>query len=151
MGIHLAENSYGKQRVRILRVSRKGSQHEIQDLTIGIRLEGDFEAAHPQGDDRRILPADTMQNTVYALARQMSVESPEHFCLQLAPHFLTGNPQVSRVQIDAEGTLWARLPFGAKSHPRTFTCSSNERNAWPVLAIVENKQLFGRALTAWWS
>ena len=40
MAIHLAENNYGKQRVRILRVSRTGSQHEIQELTIGIRLEG---------------------------------------------------------------------------------------------------------------
>ncbi|HEY2119074.1 MAG TPA: urate oxidase [Candidatus Acidoferrum sp.] len=134
MAIHLAENNYGKQRVRILRVSRKNDQHEIQELSIGIRLEGDFESAHTQGDNRKVLPTDTMKNTAYALARKHSIESPEKFCKQLASHFLSRNPQVSRAHVEAEETLWVRLPFGGKVHPHAFTRSSEEKRIAEVNA-----------------
>ncbi len=62
--IRLGENNYGKQRVRLLRVARQEIRHEIQELTVGIRFEGDFETAHTQGDNKKILPTDTMKNTV---------------------------------------------------------------------------------------
>jgi len=127
MAIRLGSNNYGKQRVRLLRRSQHDGRYDIKELTLGIRLEGDFEAAHSKGDNRKIFPTDTMKNTVYALARQHPIESPEHFCLQLLEHFLSRNSQVSRAQIDATETLWARLPTGEHLHPHTFTHSSEEK------------------------
>lgn len=143
MAIHLAENNYGKQRVRILRVTRKGNRHEVQELTMGIRLKGDFESAHTQGDNQKILPTDTMKNTVYALARKNPVETPENFCLQLASHFLTNNSQVSHAHVDAKETLWTRLPFGGKSHPYTFTCGSGEKRTATVSSTREETTVRG--------
>src|ERR1700676_1178578 len=114
MAIRLAANNYGKSRVRLLRVARQEGRHDIKELTLAVRFEGDFESAHTQGDNRKILPTDTMKNTVYALARQHPIESPEEFCLRLADHFLAHNPQVSRARIEPAETLWSRLSLEGK-------------------------------------
>lgn len=127
MAIKLGENNYGKSRIRLLRVVRQEGRHDIKEMTLGIRFEGDFEAAHTKGDNRKILPTDTMKNTVYALARQYPVEAVEDFCQHLIEHFLTYNPQVSRVTIEALENLWARLPHGGKPHAFTFTRSGAEK------------------------
>lgn len=135
MTIHLADNNYGKQRVRVLRLVRNENQHDIQELTLGIRLEGDFATAHTHGDNRKILPTDTMKNTVYALARQNPIESPEIFCLRLAQHFLSRNPQVNHAHIDATETLWHRLAVGGKPHRHTFTRSGEEKRTATVVGV----------------
>ena len=127
MPIKLAENNYGKSRVRLLRVLRQEGRHDVKEFSIDIRFEGDFEAAHTKGDNRKILPTDTMKNTVYALARQYPVEALEDFCLHLIEHFLTYNPQVSCVGIEAEENLWTRLQFGGKPHASAFTRAGREK------------------------
>lgn len=127
MAIHLGENSYGESRVRLLRVARQEGRHDIRELTISIRFEGDFETAHTKGDNSKILPTDTMKNAVYALARQHSVEPVEEFGLHLMDQFVTYNAQVSRVHISIEETPWARLPHGGKPHASAFTRSGDER------------------------
>ena len=127
MAIRLAENTYGESQVRLLRVARQEGRHDIRELTFAIRFEGDFEAAHTAGDNRKILPADTMKNTVYALARQHSIEALETFALHVIEHFLTYNPQVSRVVVEAGENIWARLPHGGKPHSWAFARAGDER------------------------
>ena len=141
MAIRLGENNYGKQRVRILQVVRHPNRHDIKELNFGIRLEGEFESAHGKGDNRKVLPTDTMKNTVYALAKQHAIESPEEFCLRLAEHFLSRNPQVSRVRIEAAQTLWSRLSVEGKPHPHTFTSSVGEKRTAVLAATREEKTL----------
>src|ERR1700739_3006609 len=141
MAIRLGENNYGKQRVRILQVSRGADRHDIKELTLGIRLEGDFETAHSKGDNRKILPTDTMKNTVYALAKLRAIESPEEFCLRLVDHFLGRNPQVRPVQIELAETLWTRLALDGNSHPHTFTRSGNEKRTTSLKATRTQKIL----------
>ena len=141
MAIRLGENNYGKQRVRILQVSRHPDRHDIKELTLGIRLEGDFESAHNKGDNRKVLPTDTMKNTVYALAKQKAIGSPEEFCVRLADHFLSRNPQVSRARLEATQTLWSRLSVEGKPHPHTFTSSSNEKRTAILAATRKEKTL----------
>ena len=127
MAIRLAENNYGKARVRLLRVAKQEGRHDIRELTLGIRFEGDFEGAHTKGDNRKILPTDTMKNTVYALARQHSIETVEAFGLHLIEHFLTYNPQVSRVIIEASESIWVRIPHGGKPHASAFMRAGDEK------------------------
>jgi urate oxidase len=139
MVIRLGENNYGKQRVRLLRRSKHDGRYDIKELTLGIRIEGDFETAHTKGDNRKILPTDTMKNTVYALARQRPIETPEQFCVLLLEHFLSRNPQVSRAHIEATETLWERLSSGEHFHPHTFTRSSEEKRIASVQGNREEK------------
>jgi len=127
MSIRLAENNYGSSQIQLLRVAKQEGRHDIRELGISIRFEGDFEAAHSQGDNRKILPSDTMKNTVYALARQHSIEPLENFGLHLIDHFLTYNPQVTRVLIESTDSIWSRLPHGGKPHATAFARAGNEQ------------------------
>src|SRR5271168_3434813 len=99
MAVKLGENNYGKSRVRLLRVLRQEGRHDIKELTVGIRFAGDFESAHTKADNKKILPTDTMKNSVYVIARQYPVEAIEDFAQHLIEHFLTYNEQVSRVHV----------------------------------------------------
>ena len=126
MNITLAQNNYGKSRVRLLRVNRRERQHEVKDLTFSIQFEGDFEAAHIAGDNRKILPTDTMKNTVYVLAKQFPVEPIEDFSMHLIEHFLTANAQVSKVRVLAVEKFWNRIPIGGGVHRLAFASAGTE-------------------------
>jgi urate oxidase len=134
MIVKLGENSYGNASVRLLRVLRQEGRHDIKELTVTIRFEGDFEAAHTKGENKRILPADTMKNTVYALARQYPVEAVEDFALHLIEHFLTYNEQVSRVRIRALENPWSRIPHGTKPHAFAFMRASEPEKRTAILS-----------------
>jgi urate oxidase len=141
MAIRLGENNYGKSRIRLLRVERQEGRHNIKELTLAIRFEGDFETAHTKGDNRKILPTDTMKNTVYALARQHPIETVEEFGLHLIEHFLTYNPQVSCVRIEAAESLWARLPHGGKPHATAFTRAGGEERTAALSGTREGTEI----------
>src|SRR5271165_3741290 len=123
----LAENSYGKSRVRIARVKRHADHHDFSEWTIEILLEGDFESCFVAGDNRKILPTDTMKNTVYSLARTSSADCMEEFGKELVICFLDRNPQVSAARVALSEKSWQHLPVGGQPHPTTFVQSSAER------------------------
>ena len=143
MGIRLAENDYGKSRVRLLRVTRQENRHEIKELTIQILFEGDFEAAHVAGDNRLILPTDTMKNTIYVLAKQYPAEPIEEFALHLVEHFVTYNPQVTRVTIDVAEHPWVRMAAGGKEHAWAFTRGASEKRTCSVSGTREGVTVHG--------
>src|SRR5271156_2084291 len=127
MAIKLGANNYGKSGVRLLRVVKQQSRHDIKEVSLQVLFEGDFESAHTKGDNQKILPTDTMKNTVYVLARQYPAEAIEDFASHLVEHFLTYNSQVSRVRIEASETLWVRLALGGKPHATAFKHGGAER------------------------
>ncbi len=133
MTIRLGQNNYGKSRVRLLRVTRGASKHEIREFTLAIALEGDFETAHNAGDNTKILPTDTMKNTVYALARKNPVDAAETFCGVLVDHFLANNPQVERVHLRAIENLWTRIARDGKPDGFAFVRSGEEKRTALVI------------------
>lgn len=141
MAITLADNTYGNSRIHFLRVSRQQGRHDLREINLSIRFEGDFGEAHIHGDNRKILPPDTMKNTVYALARQHSIEPLENFALHLVDHFLTYNPQVTRVFIDASENIWTRLAHGGKPHASAFAHAGNERRTASLVGTREKNDV----------
>jgi len=121
MSIVLAANQYGKSRVRLVKVERNGARHNLTDLNVDIQLRGDFAASYLQGDNRNVLPTDTMKNTVYALAGQHAMGQIEEFGLRLADHFLSRNPQVSAASIAISQNNWQRF------HDHAFLRGGEER------------------------
>jgi urate oxidase len=124
--VTLGANRYGKSGIRLVKLVRQPEQHELKDLTVSIAFEGDFETAHSAGDNSAVLPTDTMKNTVYALAKQHTLEHIEAFGLALGAHFLEGNPQVSRVVVDIRERMWERLEAAGQPAPSTFLGSRAE-------------------------
>ena len=85
----IRHSNYGKSKVRLVKVEREGPTHNLRELTIHIQFEGDYDECYVTGDNSRILPTDTMKNTVYALAKDHFTASIEAFGLTLAEHFLS--------------------------------------------------------------
>lgn len=128
MVIRILTDNYGKSKVRLLKIDRRGPRHEIQNLTIDIALEGDFDAIHKDGDNSLCLPTDAMKNTVYALAGETEeIVEIEAFGRRLSSHFLKNNPQVSRVTINIEQHGWKRMKFENGEHDHSFIKGSDEK------------------------
>lgn len=134
MSIELAQNNYGESRIRLLRLMRRGALHEVKDVTVSVQFEGSFEAAHQKGDNRTILPADTVKNTVYVLARQYPAEAIEEFAFHITEHFLTYNPQVALVDVRISERPWSRITIGDKGQASAFLASASEKRTAYVRA-----------------
>ena len=124
--IQLAENRYGKSRVRLMQVNRTPQGKTLREWTVQVLLTGDFDAAHYKGDNANILPTDTMKNTVYYVARKSSAIAMEDYARELIDFLLSRNPQVAKVEVAIEGVMWKRLTIDGKPHPTSFMRGSNE-------------------------
>jgi urate oxidase len=127
MNATLAENAYGKQAIRLVTVRRHPDRHELKDVTVEVRLEGDFLAAYTDGDNQGVLPTDTMKNTVYALAAEHPFDDIEDFGLALSDHLLSHNPRATRVGIELTEHLWEPIQVGGAAHPHAFRQAGSER------------------------
>lgn len=122
----LAENRYGKSRVRLVRLNRERSVHEFQEWSVEILLQGDFLSCFAEGDNSKILPTDTMKNTVYSLAQKSAAACMEDFAKELIEFVLAHNPQVSEAEVTIREKAWQHLTTGGKPHPSTFVQSGSE-------------------------
>lgn len=138
----IVHNNYGKSRVRLMKVARRGDWHEIHETTVKIAFEGEFTEVHTVGDNSDVLPTDTMKNTVYALASQaQKIEEIETFARRLANHFLTNNPHVTRVIIEIAEHGWTRLALNEQSHPHSFIKGSDEKRTAKVSVTREGAMI----------
>jgi urate oxidase len=119
----LASNTYGKSRVRLMKLARRAERHDLKEITFQILFRGDFASCYETGDNSKILPTDTIKNTVYALARKHEIAAIEDFAQRLIEHFLAHNPQVSEVRVEMTEHLWTRVASAA------FTRGSEKRTA----------------------
>jgi urate oxidase len=130
--ITLAENSYGKSSVRVMKVKRDRPLHTVWEWKVEVLLAGDFTSCFTDGDNSAILPTDTMKNTVYSRARESKAECIEDFALELCEFFLSRNPQVERVAINIASTTWDHALVGGKPHPSAFIRGSSESQTTAV-------------------
>jgi urate oxidase len=130
--IALAENSYGKSSVRLMKVKRDQPLHTVREWRVEVLLSGNFQSCFTDGDNSAILPTDTMKNTVYSRARESTAECIEDFALELADFFLIRNPQVASATINIATTPWEHAMVHGKPHPSTFTRGSSEAQTTTV-------------------
>jgi urate oxidase len=102
----MGANRYGKDGVRLVRVHRRPDGDEVRDLTVDVRLSGDFATVHTDGDNAAVLPTDTMRATVYALAPDELTGSIEAFGLALARRFLDASPATHRARVHLAEQPW---------------------------------------------
>ena len=132
MPAKLHTNRYGKSRVRLMRLTKHFSHHDLVEWSIQLLLEGDFETAHTHGDNSKILPTDTMKNTVYSIARESKADSMEDYAKELIDFILSRNPQVTSAEVIIESTLWKRLTVDGQPFPTAFMRGSDERQTTTV-------------------
>ncbi|HXA63713.1 MAG TPA: urate oxidase [Bryobacteraceae bacterium] len=119
----LAADTYGKSRVRLMKLVRRDGRHDLKEITLEILFQGDFASCYESGDNSKVLPTDTIKNTVYVLARKHEIVAIEEFAQCLIEHFLNNNPQVSEVRVEMTEHLWSRI------NSTSFTRASGKRTA----------------------
>ena len=124
--IELAENRYGKSRVRLMKLTHGPEGNDLREWTVQVLLAGDFDTAHYEGDNSKILPTDTMKNTVYSVAKRSLATSMEDYAKDLIDFLLSRNPQVSSARVSIEGHMWKRLTVDGRPHATSFIRGSNE-------------------------
>lgn len=122
----LKHHTYGKSDVRLVKVVRDGAQHEIVELTADIALEADVSETYLSGDNSKVIPTDTIKNTVYALAKQIKFDSIEAFGLAYTAHFLEKFEHVGRATIMIEERPWKRMLIDGERHTHAFMGASRE-------------------------
>jgi len=127
----LGENRYGKSRVRLSRVTRLhdpvyGERHEFHEWIVHVMLYGDFETSYTQADNSKVLPTDTMKNTVYYVARGSQAETIEAFACELGDYFLSEQPQVAKVGIEVQEKAWQRMIVDGAPEVTTFKLGGAE-------------------------
>ena len=138
MPAKLVANRYGKSCVRLMRLTKheahhdREAYHDLDEWTVQLLLTGDFDTAHTHGDNSKILPTDTMKNTVYFVARESKADSMEAYAKELVDYILTRNPQVTSAEVVIESTLWKRLTVDGKPFPTAFMRGSDERQTTTI-------------------
>ena len=122
----LGENRYGKSRVRLSRITRHGDRHDFNEWTVRVLREGDFESSFTEADNSKILPTDTMKNTVYFVARDSKAATIEEFSTELGDYFLANNPQVSGALVEIEEKAWERLHVDGAPEATSFKLGGPE-------------------------
>ena len=123
----LASHRFGQSRVRLMRVTRGESRHDLEDWTLEIMLTGDCAPVFTHLDTSRVLATGTIKDTAYLLARQSKAESIETFAGELIDLLLSQNPQVPGAEVVIQSHLWKRLTVGGKPDPTAFMKGSDER------------------------
>lgn len=117
--IELGADRYGKAAIRIVRVGRDETPHRLRDLTVAVALEGDFAAAHTDGDNALVVATDTMKNTAYAFAAEHLTGSIEAYASILARHFLEAD-QVERATVNVREHAWHAIDVAGTPAPDAF-------------------------------
>lgn len=138
--IVLGDNSYGKAETHVVRVTKRGSVHDIKDLNVSIALAGDFEDVHITGDNANVVPTDTQKNTVFAFASD-GIGEVEDFAVRLARHFVDDFEPVHRARVSIEEVAWSRIgdrAFARSGESRRLTTVTHSaKGTWIVSGIAD--------------
>ena len=137
----LIRNTYGKGRVRIMRVSRDSARHEVRELNVQVMLTGAFDAAYVAGDNRSVIATDSVKNIVNFLARDHVGAENEEFAGIIAKHFLDRYDHVAGVDVTASETRWSRILVDGAPHDHAFTLDGNGKPTVKLSATREASTL----------
>jgi urate oxidase len=130
--MQLRDHRYGKARVRLLKILREQDRHSIVEIEVKAMFQGDFESSYTAGDNSKVVPTDTIKNTVNVLARKSLTRQIEPFGLVLAEHFLGKYPQVGLCRIEIAQRDWRRMAIDQSLHPHSFLLGGEARRITSV-------------------
>ena len=121
----LLSSTYGKGRVRVMRVAGEGARREVRELTVRAMLTGDVGRAYTDADNSTTVSTDTVKNVVNIVAREALDAGPELFCRAVARRFLDLYPGMETATVSARETRWNRIAVEGRPHPHGFTLDGN--------------------------
>jgi urate oxidase len=126
MPSRLTADSYGKSRVRLSKIVRHADRHDLIELTVETRLEGDFARSYTHGDNTSVIATDSQRNTVYVLAKEHDFTCGDEFAHTLARHFFDTYDQVAAAEVRVQQSRLQRITLDDKPHPHAFLGGGSE-------------------------
>ena len=123
--MELLNSTYGKGRVRVMRLSGEGEHRDVRELTFRAMLKGDIAPAYTRADNATSVSTDTIKNVVNAVAREHLDAEPEAFCRAVARRLLDSYPGMTGADVSAREVRWTRLTLDGAPHPHGFTLDGN--------------------------
>jgi urate oxidase len=123
----IGSSSQGESRLRMMRVVHRGDRHDVRDLTVSVRFEGQFGAAFEAGQPAGLLPGEILKNIVHATAREHGTGEIETLGVALSERVLAGRPQISRARVEIAEQPWGRVEVGGKLQGQAFFAGPPER------------------------
>lgn len=130
----LLRKTYGKDRVRVMRIDRQPDRHEVRELTVRAMLTGRFDGAFTHADNTTSVATDTVKNVINIAARENIALCNEKFCAAVAAKLLEHYPDVETATVTGHETKWQRLVIEGKPHPHGFLLDSNGKPFAKVVA-----------------
>jgi urate oxidase len=121
MGFELGPNRYGKAGVHIATRTRREGGDDFSERMLDVRLEGDFDAVHVEGDNASVLPTDTMRSSAYALSFDEPNEELEAFALRYTEYLLTASPAATGAEAWLWERPWDRIVVDGTPHAHAFS------------------------------
>lgn len=129
MGFELGPNRYGKAGIHIATRTRRDSGDDFSERMVDVRLEGDFDAVHVDGNNASVLPTDTMRSSAYALSFDEPDEELESFALRYTEYLLDASAAATRAEAWLWERPWDRIVVNGAPHPHAFSRGSYLRTA----------------------
>lgn len=129
MAFAMGPNRYGKAGVHIATRTRLGDRDEFSERMLEVRLEGDFDQVHTDGDNASVLPTDTMRSAAYALSFDEPNEELEAFALRYTDYLLGASPAAARAEAWLWERPWDRIAVDGTPHPHAFSRGAYLRTA----------------------
>jgi urate oxidase len=126
----LVRKTYGKGRVRVLRVQREvpgrpQGWHEVREASIQAMVTGDFAATFTHADNSRSICTDTIKNIVNVVARENVAFGNEAFCAAIARRLLDEYPMLDGAIVTGHETVWRRIVSDGEPQPHGFVLDGN--------------------------
>src|ERR1700761_913502 len=88
----LVQKTYGKDRVRIMRINKSPDRHEVRELTVRAMMTGAFDKAFTEADNSNSAATDTVKNICNVVARENMTLNTEQYCAAVAEKLLSLYP-----------------------------------------------------------
>ena len=121
----LLSSTYGKGRVRVMRVAGEGAHRDVRELEVRAMLTGDIDRAFTAADNSTTVSTDTIKNVVNIVARENLDAGPEVFCRAVAERLLDRYDGMRTATVSARETRWNRLAVAGAPHPHAFIRDGN--------------------------
>lgn len=134
----LIGQQYGKAQVRVLKILRQDAVHTVREIEVMALLAGDFESSYTAGDNAKVVPTDTIKNTINVFTKQHLAGDLESFAAILSQHFVTRYEQVGQATVEVTERTWDRLEMGGQAHPHAFQAGSEARRFARAVCTTES-------------
>ncbi|KAG6885312.1 hypothetical protein C0993_003289 [Termitomyces sp. T159_Od127] len=105
--------SYGKDKVRVLRVARQGVWDHVVEYNVTILVEGDINDSFTKADNSVVVATDSNLAKV-----SPHVMDPEIFALHLGTHVVSRYSHIHKAYITIEQLRWSRIPINDTNSPK---------------------------------